>query len=349
MDGAQWVLGHEYQIKWTSTKRSGKVRLELVGYQGPMLGIIAENLPASGSYQWTKAGEYIGHTAPLGKYRMRVRSMDKFECFDEGDPFNLILLVKPIKLVPAPVIEGVFPIPPPGAFPSAVITPGTQLFLKGKHFDYQPVEILMVGNFPNSYNPGPVQLTKVTLEGSTKVNGFVPIFSKKGQLDQTVEIRVKNGNGTLSNPWKLKFTGRKEQKVLERKDVVLLHCGASNCSACNNFKNCTINKDPELVWPLCSNLMAISGHHYNVWGAVGYDKGYDQYQISLKNGWKFKSLQKVKWYKSSGNEELDGPYPSFPEGESNWSPKINWVVSPDDRVNYQLKIIVEGPLGTQYK
>ncbi|HUU05390.1 MAG TPA: hypothetical protein VMZ49_05850 [Patescibacteria group bacterium] len=49
MEGAQWVLGHEYKIKWTSTKRSGKVRLELVRYQGPMLGIIAENLPASGS------------------------------------------------------------------------------------------------------------------------------------------------------------------------------------------------------------------------------------------------------------------------------------------------------------
>ncbi|MFH2108062.1 MAG: hypothetical protein ABII93_05275 [Chrysiogenia bacterium] len=96
--GESWVRGSEQTISWTSTNLDGKVRLELVRYQGPMLGIIAENLPASGSYQWKKAGEYSGNTAPPGKYLIRVRSMAKFECFDEGDaPFNLILLAVHLK------------------------------------------------------------------------------------------------------------------------------------------------------------------------------------------------------------------------------------------------------------
>ena len=342
MNGAKWKLGHEHKIKWTSTNLTGKVRLELVRDKGPMLGIIAEYLPASGSYQWTKAGEYIGHTAQQGKYRIRVRSMTKFQFFDEGDPFSLIRLIKPIKLVAPPVIEGVLPVPP------GALTPGTRLFIKGKNFDYQPVEILMSGNFQGLYNYtyNPIPLIKVKFESSTQVNGFVPIFSKKGQLDQTVEIRVKNGKGSLSNPWKVKFVGRKEQKVVLRNDVVVPHCGADgNSNVCNNV----VHKDPDLTWTMHSNLISISGYHFNKWGAVGYDKGYDKYKINLKNGWKFKSLQKVKWVKSSGNEKLNGPSPPFPEGESNWTPKIHWEVSPNDHVTYHFKIIAEGPLGTHYK
>ena len=342
MNDAKWKLGHEHKIKWTSTNLAGKVRLELVRDKGPMLGIIAENLPANGSYQWTKAGEYIGHTAKQGKYRIRVRSMTEFQCFDEGDPFNLIILIKAIKLVAPPVIEAVLPVPP------GALTPGTQLFIKGKNFNHQPIEILMFGNFPDDDNSNysPVSLTKVTLESSTKVNGFVPIFSKKGQTDQTVEIRVKNGRGALSNPWKVKFVGQKEQRIVLRDDVVVLHCGADgNSNVCNKV----VHKDLGLIWIMHSNLISISGYHFNKWGAVGYDKGYDKYMINLKNGWKFKSLQKVKWVKTSGNEKLNGPFPPFPEGESNWTPEIHWEVSPNDSVTYHFKIIAEGPLGTHYK
>jgi hypothetical protein len=343
LDGALWLRDHGNTIQWTSTNLAGQVRLELVRYLGPMLGIIAENLPASGSYGWTKTGEYSGHTAPAGKYVIRVRSMANFQCFAESDPFNLKIFINPElgPLKPLPLIEAVLPVP------LGAITPGTQLFIKGKRFDYQPVEILMFGDFPDSYDsPGPVQLTKVTLESSTQVNGFVPVFSDKGQLDQTVEIRVKNGRGGLSNPWKVKFKGRKEQKVVLRNDVTVLHCGADgNCNYCNDV----VHKDSDLTWTMYPIAKTISGYHYNKFGAVGYDKGYDQYQISLKNGWKFKSLQKEKWEKSSGNEVLDGPTPPFPEGDSNWTPKIRWVVSPNDYVKYLLIIIAEGPLGTHYK
>ncbi|MBE0665129.1 MAG: hypothetical protein IH584_04845, partial [Candidatus Aminicenantes bacterium] len=106
-------LGSEQTISWTSTNLTGKVRLELLRYQGAMLGIIAENLPASGSYQWKKAGEYPGNTAPFGKYLIRVRSMDKFECFDESDaPFDLSLMIKqfkqPIALKAYETVPGIY-------------------------------------------------------------------------------------------------------------------------------------------------------------------------------------------------------------------------------------------------
>jgi len=342
--GGSWMLGYKYTINWTSTNLASKVRLELVRYKGQMLGIIAENLPASGSYQWEKAGEYPGNTAPAGKYLIRARSMAKFKCFDESDaPFNLKIFIHHLKpLIPPPVIESVLP------FPVDALTPGTQLFIKGKNFNYQPIEILMFGNFTDDYNSNhsPIPLTKVTLESSTKVNGFVPIFSEKGHLDQTVEIRVKNGKGSLSNPWKVKFVGRKEHKVVLRDDVVVLHCGYDgNSNVCNDI----VHKDPEIIWTLCPNTFSICGYHYNKWGAYGDDKGYDKYKISLKNGWVFKSMQKVVWEKSSGNEVLNGPNPPLPVGESIWTPKIHWKVSPNDHVKYRFKIIVEGPLGTHYK
>jgi hypothetical protein len=88
--GEQWGLGSTHTVTWTAVNISGKVQLELVRYQGQMLGIIADNLVANtGSYTW-KAGEYPGNTAPAGQYLIRVRSMAKPEIFDESDqPFAL--------------------------------------------------------------------------------------------------------------------------------------------------------------------------------------------------------------------------------------------------------------------
>jgi len=92
--------------------------------------------------------------------------------------------------------------------------------------------------------------------------------------------------------------------------------------------------------------IAICGAHANRWGAIGDDTGTDVFHISLMNGWRFKSVQKVRWHKSSGDEELGGPTPSLPVGQSKWNPAIHWVVSPNDAVAYRIKIIVEGPVGT---
>ena len=60
-------------------------------------------------------------------------------------------------------------------------------------------------------------------------------------------------------------------------------------------------------------------------------------------------MQKVEWHKSSGDEKLWGPTPSFPTGKTVWNPYIGWFVTPNDEVKYRIKVIVEGPIGTSYK
>ncbi|HEX7503162.1 MAG TPA: hypothetical protein VF451_07050 [Acidobacteriota bacterium] len=86
--GEDLSLHHDYSISWKSYAPAtvGNVRLELVRYQGAMLGVIKDNLPATGSWTW-KAGEYPGNTAPDGKYLMRVRSLADPAIFDESDSF----------------------------------------------------------------------------------------------------------------------------------------------------------------------------------------------------------------------------------------------------------------------
>ena len=89
--GENLSLNHDYSISWKSIAPAavGSVQLELVRYQGAMLGVIKGNLPATGSWTW-KAGEYPGNTAPIGKYLIRVRSLADPAIFDESDSyFNL--------------------------------------------------------------------------------------------------------------------------------------------------------------------------------------------------------------------------------------------------------------------
>ncbi len=224
--------------------------------------------------------------------------------------------------------------------PLGALKPGTKLYLKGKDFGAQPGKILMYGNFPNN----PVELLNVNWVSSTKVNGVVPM-STNGAPNQTVTIKVKTAYNKLSNPWNIDFVGR-EEKVLSS-SAATFNCGTDgNYNVCNQWKSGSIS---FFMSSDCPSNIAVCGAHANEYLASGKDTGKDIFQISLKNGWKFKSMQKVKWHKSSGNETLSGPNPSVPVGQSNWNPSISWVVSQNDYVHYKIKVIVEGPLGTSYK
>ena len=93
--GETLTLHHDYSISWKSSAPAtvGSVQLELVRYQGSMLGVIKDNLPSTGSFTW-KAGEYPGNTAPIGTYQIRVRSMADPAISDASDSFfNLKKLV----------------------------------------------------------------------------------------------------------------------------------------------------------------------------------------------------------------------------------------------------------------
>jgi hypothetical protein len=86
--GENFFLHHEYSVSWESIvpAKVGSVQLELVRYQGAMLGVIKDNLPSTGSLLW-KAGEYPGNIAPDGKYLIRVRSMADPAIVDSSDSF----------------------------------------------------------------------------------------------------------------------------------------------------------------------------------------------------------------------------------------------------------------------
>jgi hypothetical protein len=93
--GEKWAVHSPQVIKWNAVNVAGKVRLELVKEQGPMLGVIFDNLdPYSGSHSWA-AGKYgINQTAPPGDYLVRVRSLSNFQLSDQSDqPFTLKFLM----------------------------------------------------------------------------------------------------------------------------------------------------------------------------------------------------------------------------------------------------------------
>jgi len=84
--GNSLLLHHETEIAWKSIAPAsvGKVRLQLMKEGCCTIGILGEDLPATGTFAW-KAGEYPGHTAPAGKYRIRVSSMTDPKIYDESD------------------------------------------------------------------------------------------------------------------------------------------------------------------------------------------------------------------------------------------------------------------------
>jgi hypothetical protein len=136
--------------------------------------------------------------------------------------------------------------------------------------------------------------------------------------------------------------------LLRKTDVSVIYCGDDgNCNCCNHI----------LTGDSCSGFTevceeeydaAIVGFHRNVSLAVGNDEGTDRYSIHLKNGWVFKDV-KVGKDTTSSDEHIGGPVPPCPIGQSDWNPEFNWLVTQGDKVRYGVRIVVEGPYGTDYK
>ena len=87
--GENWRLGSDQVISWSGKFMTGKVQLQLYRHPCCAVGVIAEDLPATGTFTW-KAGKYLGNTAPAGQYNIRVISMANHEIVDMSDqPFTL--------------------------------------------------------------------------------------------------------------------------------------------------------------------------------------------------------------------------------------------------------------------
>ena len=248
------------------------------------------------------------------------------------------LKIKPVVFDLPPKIDSMLAGPSAGLPlpPAGVLQPGSKLYIKGARFGSQPGKILIY------YGNTSVELVNLDWENDTQIHGVVPM-STNGRPNQTVTIRVKTAENKLSNPMQIGFRGR-EEKVLTRQ-FVTFSCGTDgNLNVCNNWSGGSTNIFTGM--DCSSQNIAVCGGHANNQLAIGDDAGSDNFNVSLKNGWVFKSVQKVEWKKTSGNEKLFGPYPPLPVGQAYWGLKINWVVSPADYVFYKLKITVEGPVGT---
>jgi len=114
--GNALLLHKETEVAWKSIAPAmvGKVRLQLMKEGCCTIGILAENLPATGTFAW-KAGEYPGNTAPAGKYRIRVSSMDDPKIYDESDAAfelnsftGLASKAQPMKFLQGETVPGVY-------------------------------------------------------------------------------------------------------------------------------------------------------------------------------------------------------------------------------------------------
>ena len=340
---SDWMMGNTKVIKWDKKNDTYEyVKIRLLTFPGMVkVSDIADKTVNNGSFSWK-----IPHGLIEGKYVVRVKTTNNARWGDSA-AFDI---VKGIGIVPKkdhvevpgvviskketmvhvkPVIELVLD------EPAGALKPGTKVFLLGKHFGKKKGNIIVKGNFTD----GQFGLDLIKWKSKKDVEGMVP-WSMKGSPNQIVEVVLITSDNVESKPWKMKFEGR-ESKWLVMSDVMVLKCGDDD-----NFPVCNkISPDGSI----CYNELALCGYHRNKRGAVGDDKGTDTYRIVLENGWKFEKMEIVKWLKTSENEELHGPTPAFPIGQSWWQANIRWKVTPADKVHYQIKIQVEGPIGTNYK
>lgn len=345
---SKWSKGSTKVIKWDKKGDSyPNVKIRLYTSPGEVkVQDITNSAPNNESFSWK-----IPYGTDLGKYFIRVRTLNNAKWGDSKE-FEIVTgQIKPGVLKDAMRrIKQKPTFKPPKGFmtpkikimlddPLGAMKPGTKLILLGENFGTQKGKVIVKGNFPG----GQFELINVNWVSTKSVNGFVP-QSINGQPNQSVEVILVTAFNFKSDPWKMSFEGR-EEKVLNS-DVVGVNCGSdANDNICNKVVDC----ESEFLPGPFGGEYAISGYHNNVWGAVGDDVGNDVFSINLKNGWVFKSMQKTIWKKTSGDEVLSGPAPSFPAGQSSWAAIIHWKVTPNDYVMYKIKIIVEGPIGTNYK
>lgn len=225
----------------------------------------------------------------------------------------------------------------------APITPGGKLLALGSNFgnagpqnqfhlflktDQKDV-LLAIDEWKNTYVAGtiPASLTQV--------------------LDQPAELYVKAGNGKLSNKYPVSFTAARELKMIPYPDVTVASCATdSNCDQCNT------HLDPDDADQWCLVVIygntSVQGSKHNNWAAIGDDSGSDTYQVSLKNGWICDHLGPLQGIVDPGEGWTKGPW-LFASGASTCKVQIDWLVTPDDSLFYDLPIFVKGPKGTSWK
>lgn len=167
-----------------------------------------------------------------------------------------------------------------------------------------------------------------------------------GIFDHEATIKVVTTNFWESNAWPVQFTAARETKLFPRSEVQVLACSDdSNKDCCSS--QCD-SSDGDWFSTCGSANSGICGFHYNVWGAVGNDSGTDKYRIDLTEGawavehWDFS----VSVDPGEGWASLKNPN-AYQEKIADF--EIDWMVTPNDFVSYDVDVFISGPCGTSHK
>ena len=252
-----------------------------------------------------------------------------------------------------------------------VLRVGEQVFIKGKNFGAFKKgngvgKVFIQGRFKHNV---PSAVLKVEKWESTRIKARIQSdFLETQVIDQSVKIYIKTANGNSSAAWKMPFRAARESKWLDYRDkdkeatnvVRVLRCSKeANLSYCNGVVRsdlpvllagpCQLSNKPP-IWK--GRKATIWARHKNCNMDEDWDEGSDQYEIRLQNGWLFKDI-KLKRYMSSSKEWVMMPgYGTLKKevhGTSSWKPKIKWMISPSDYVEYTYWVQIEGPKGIPYK
>ena len=299
-------------------------------------------LPFTTTHTWTSNGSYTlsATSATCGNASLQV---DVRQCRVAGRaPERRIRPQR--KAAAVPQIEAVI---------TFGIEPGAAVLVAGKLFGDSPGRVILVGINGTSD-------LQVENWGPTGITGTVPQDADAACL--TGSVRVQASTGVSSEPFQARVNHA--TKLLPMEDVTVVSCGNEG-----NQNNCNGHGDEG---DLCVDFLfppwyqgldregrllgepgpAVAGYHSNCWGAVGDDSGTDTYRIGLKNGWVLDSAQFLSKVPEDEGHTIprSGSLPAgFVGGATSWEPSIQWSVTPNDAVIYNLYVTIRGPACVSHK
>jgi len=244
-----------------------------------------------------------------------------------------------------PKIIGIFTTPQ-----LAALSPGGTLYIKGDHFGASKGKITLKLVVPIPHN---IDLS-IEEWSDDKIKATVP-GGISGVMDHPATFQLQASTGVYSSAWQVPFYANRTTKVLASNDpaVKVLHCSTGgDYNVCNGLNTSTGGSCfAQSIAPVYKNS-TLYAQHVNCDVAVDWDKGKDRYDVTLKNGWVFATVEYFH-DQSSPSEKIHSPdYYNLRTGlpgATSWKPEIGWEVSPGpDELIYAYRLTIKGPKGVPH-
>ncbi|MGH7207622.1 MAG: hypothetical protein ACREI2_15605 [Nitrospiraceae bacterium] len=226
------------------------------------------------------------------------------------------------------------------------ITPGGTVAVKGCGFGSTNGSLrLALVDFKGA--PKGVWLTNLVWT-NTFVGGTIPtdVFHVK---DQSAKLLIVTKGNLKSNEYPVNFRATQEVKLLPQSDVKYWCSTEADEDWCNG--SLVSNS------PFCSHLFggsnaSAAGRHYTCHDWIGDDKGTDEFQATLKNGWVFHSHD---WWEYTARDGVEGECSQvhstgFTPGGSWTKVLVDWITcNYRGLVMYDILMDIVGPAGVPHK